>query len=182
MEDKELLQQLKNIRQMKAPERLHTFVHTQRGLLPSKHTGFYFPLVAFRIGFVVAVLLLVVFATGGIVVAATHSSTGTPLYPVKVLIQKVAPAIVKQQEIQGAIAPTFTPTPIRQENNIPTPENERHGKEGGFIPTSSPTKTEEKHGNSGQHDNTNENHNGNEIKKIEDSVNHSVEDFLNQNH
>lgn len=110
MKDKQILEYIRILQREKASEHLHEKVHSMVSLLPEKHSGFYFPLFAFRLGIVAMVLILCIVATSGVIVAAQQSRSGTPLYPVKVLMQRVVPAFIQQKQVQGIVAPTPTPT------------------------------------------------------------------------
>lgn len=123
MTEKELRTQLEYLQQLKAPKSVHKFVEAKTVNLSEKRGGWYFPLVMFRVGFAIAVLLLFVLATSGVVVAAVQSTPGSMLYPVKQVIRHlpiIHTAMPTPTSVPNhTIKPTDMPTPIKgQEKKI----------------------------------------------------------------
>ena len=114
MTEPEIMQQLQDMQYVHASKELHEQIVSTVGELPDKHTGFYFPLVAFRLALVGVLLLLVVGLGSSVVLAAKGSNPGTPLYPVKQLIKKIAPQIIGLQEATSPTPPPAFPsiTPV----------------------------------------------------------------------
>lgn len=177
MDEKEIMKQLESLQEIKAPKRLHAQLFQQTAFLPEKHNDFYFPLFAFRIGLAFAVVLLCVLATSGIVVAAAHSQKNTPLYPVKVLIQKVAPNFIEQKGVKGESAPTPRPTNVPTITQSIQEKKYDEGEPAHRQNTLSPTHRE----NQGVHKEVKEeNHNSdNSIKHVKDSMDNSVNNIQN---
>lgn len=131
MIDNEFIQKLQDLQYISAPVSLKKKMRGMVVGLPDKHSGFYFPLFTFRLAVVAAVLLVVLAASTGVLLAAKNSNQTEALYPVKLLIHRVAPKLIGDTEVQKKIVPTPTPSPLPTQ----TPKHKIH--------TQSETETDE---------------------------------------
>lgn len=120
----ELEKGLQTLQEIKAPEGLKKRIHGMAADLPPKHRGLYFPLVAFQMAIVAVVLFVLIGLGSGVVVAAKGSHPGSPLYPVRQIIEKVPAPFVRPTV-------TATPTPVRPSATpTVTPNEEKKSNEG----------------------------------------------------
>ena len=142
MKDKTLIEALSQLRSVNAPDHVYDNIEHAMQTLPGKPRGFYFPLVAFQLAVGVVVVLLLVGTGSGIVLAAVGSNPGTPLYPVKKVLQRVAPQVVQHF---AQVIPTATPTPTAMpikhiqrptESEKQNPHNDKQQKDVRGIETS----------------------------------------------